>query len=79
MKYACQHYMTELLQGINSSRSQWLNSNAVKRAFSAFSWRLLYDYFVVIQRKEIERPIEYNPNPEFLQYHIDNIFSVYDW
>ena len=36
------------------------------------------DYFVGIQRKEIERPIEYNPNPEFLQYHIDNIFSVHD-
>lgn len=36
------------------------------------------NYFLGIQRKEIVKPIEYNPNPEFLQYHIDNIFSCHD-
>lgn len=32
-------------------------------------------YFASIERKTIIKPIEYIPNPQFLQYHIDNIFS----
>lgn len=35
-------------------------------------------YFVGIQRKEIEKTIEYNLNPCFLQFYIDNIFCVHD-
>lgn len=40
------------------------------------------DYFKLhfshIERKKINLPIEHIPNPDFLQYHIDNIFSFHN-
>lgn len=32
-------------------------------------------HFGSVERRKIIQPIEYVPNPDFLQYHIDNIFA----
>ncbi len=38
-----------------------------------------YDYhFGKIERQSIIKPIEYLPNPDFLQYHIEHIFSEHN-